>query len=116
MHELSIVSNLFELLEEQAKEAGAQKITLVKLKVGVLSGVVPELLQTAFDIYKKDTIAAEAELIIETVPLRLLCHQCHQETTQDDIVFTCAYCGSTHLEKKEGTELILEKIELEIDD
>jgi len=116
MHELSIVANLFELLKEQAKEAGAQKITLVKLKVGVLSGVVPELLQTAFDIYKKDTIATEAELIIETVPLRLLCHQCHQETIRDDIVFTCAHCGSTRLEKKEGTELILEKIELEIDD
>jgi len=102
MHELSIIANLFELLEEQAGKVGANKITLVKLKVGVLSGVVPELLQTAFDIYKKDTLAAEAELVIEKVPLRMICQNCHQETIRNDIIFTCSFCGSSQLEKKKG--------------
>ena len=50
MHELSIVASLFEILEEKAKEKKAKKILSVKLKVGALSGVVPEFLETAFNI------------------------------------------------------------------
>jgi len=38
MHELSIVANLFEILEEKAKEQKAKKIVMVKLQVGALSG------------------------------------------------------------------------------
>ena len=69
MHELSIVASLFEIMEEKAQEKGSKKIISVKLQVGRLSGVVPELLFTAFDIFKKDTIANEAELEIEEIPV-----------------------------------------------
>ena len=114
MHELSIVANLFEILEEQAKEKKAKKITSVRLRVGVLSGVVPEFLKTAFDIYKKDTIAAEAMLEIENVPLEIECQKCHQKTVKKDYVFICKHCGSSELKTLQGTELLLEKMELEV--
>lgn len=114
MHELSIVANLFEILEEQAREKKAKKITLVRLRVGVLSGVVPEFLKTAFDIYKKDTIAAEAMLVIENVPLEIECQECHQKTVKKDYVFICEHCGSRELKTLQGTELLLEKMELEV--
>ena len=55
MHELSIIASLFEVLEEKAREARALRITSVKLRVGRLSGVVPELLESAFDAYGKGT-------------------------------------------------------------
>ncbi len=115
MHELSIISNLFDILEEQAKEKKAVKITGVKLKVGMLSGAVPELLETAFQLYKKGTIASQARLEIEKVPLRFRCRQCSQETIQEDIVFTCGHCRSTDLETMEGTDILVEKVELEIE-
>lgn len=114
MHELSIVSSLFEILEEKAKEKKAKKILSVKLKVGVLSGVVPEFLETAFDIYKKDTIASKAKLKIEEVPLKVQCQKCRAEIIKDDFVFVCEECGSTELKTLSGTELLLEKIEMEI--
>ena len=56
MHELSIIASLFEIMEEKAGEKRAKKIVFVKLRVGKLSGVVPEFLHTAFDMYKKDTV------------------------------------------------------------
>lgn len=112
MHELSIVANLFDILAEKAKEKKAKKIVFVKLQVGTLSGVVPEYLQTAFDIYKKDTIADKAELGIEKVPLRVKCRKCGKETVKDDYVFICSHCGSRELKTLKGTELLLEKIEL----
>jgi len=115
MHELSMIANLFEILEEQAAEKNAVKITGVKLQVGLLSGVVPELLKTAFDMYKKDTIAATAELEISKVPLKILCQDCQTEMIKEDYVFICSKCGSTNLKTLTGTELFLEKMELEVD-
>ncbi len=114
MHELSIVASLFEILEEKAKEQKAKKILSVKLKVGALSGVVPEFLKTAFDIYKKDTLAAESKLEIEKVPLRIRCQRCDTEIVKDDFVFICEKCDSTELKTLSGTELLLEKIEMEV--
>jgi len=115
MHELSLIANLFEIMEQKAKEKNAQKITCVKLKVGILSGAVPELLETAFDIYKKNTMAAEAKLEIEKVPLKLKCQECSAVTIKQDLVFNCEQCGSTNLETLEGTDLFLEKMDLEVE-
>ncbi len=114
MHELSIVASLFEILEEKAKEEKAKKILSVKLKVGALSGVVPEFLKTAFDIYKKDTIASESKLKIEKVPLKTRCQRCGAEIVKDDFVFICEKCDSRELKTLSGTELLLEKIEMEV--
>lgn len=114
MHELSMVANLFEIMEEKAAEKKATRITGVKLQVGLLSGVVPELLKTAFDMYKKDTIAAAAELEINEVPLKIACQDCQTEMIKEDFVFICSKCGSTNLKTLTGTELYLEKMEMEI--
>ncbi len=114
MHELSIVSSLFEIMEEKSREKGAKKITFVKLQVGKLSGVVPDFLHTAFNIYKKDTLAHGAELEIEEVPVVIECRRCGKIIKKDDFVFICSFCGSKELKTLSGTELILEKLELEI--
>ncbi len=114
MHELSIIASLFEIMLEKAEEKKANKIVLVKLKVGKLSGVVPEFLHTAFDMYKKDTIANESELEIEEVPLKIECKTCGKKMTKEDFVFICTHCGSKELKTLSGTELFLEKMELEL--
>lgn len=114
MHELSIVASLFEIMEEKAREKQAKKIVSVKLQVGKLSGVVPEFLITAFDVYKKDTIASKARLEIEEVPLTIQCNACGKTMTKDDFVFICIQCGSQDLKTLSGTELILQKMGLEI--
>jgi hydrogenase nickel incorporation protein HypA/HybF len=114
MHELSIVASLFEIMEKKAQEKGSKKIISVKLQVGKLSGVVPELLMTAFDMYKKDTIASDAKLDIEEVPFKIQCNTCKKTLTKDDFVFICPFCGSQDLKTLAGTELLLEKMELEL--
>jgi len=115
MHELSVVASLFEILEEKAREQGAKKIVLVKLRVGKLSGFVSEFLESTFDVYKKETIAEGALLQIEEIPLKVQCQTCKQETTREDYLFICPKCLSRQLKILEGTELVLEKIELELE-
>ena len=114
MHELSIVASLFEIMEEKAQEKGSRKIVSVKLQVGRLSGVVPEFLITAFDMYKKDTIAHDADLEIEEIPLTIRCKTCGKTMSKEDFVFICLHCGSQDLETLSGTELVLEKMELNL--
>ena len=114
MHELSLIAGLFDILEEKAREHKSRRITAVKLRVGRLAGAVPELLVSAFDMYKKGTLAEEAVLETVAVPVKVLCRACGAEFEVEDFVFRCQSCDAPDLEILTGTDLLLEKIELEI--
>jgi len=113
VHELSLIASVFDVLEEKAREHGAARVTKVVLKVGVMAGVVPDLLESAFDSYKKGTLAEEARLEIVRVPVRLRCPDCGGEMAREDTDFSCAACGSRRVEIVAGRELVVETIELE---
>jgi hydrogenase nickel incorporation protein HypA/HybF len=115
MHELSLIASLFEIVVEKANVHKAREVTLVTIKVGPLSGVVPELLESAFEMYKKETIAGRARLVIEKTPFALRCRACETETTRDNPVSACPGCGSADFAIIQGTEVFLDKLELEID-
>jgi hydrogenase nickel incorporation protein HypA/HybF len=114
VHELSLVASLFDTLEAQAKAHGAARVTFVKLQVGELAGVVPELLESAFDTYKRDTIAAGARLEVEVVAVRFRCRACGGEAFRDDT--SCAACGARDPEIVAGRDLVLERLEVETTD
>ena len=113
MHELSLVASVFEVLEEKAREHGAARVTKVVLDVGIMSGAVPDLIESAFEAYKRGTLAAGARLEIVVVPMKVRCPDCGGETVREDADFSCAGCGSRRVEIVEGRELVIEKIELE---
>ncbi len=115
MHELSIIAGLFEILEEKAREQGASRVTAVTLRVGRLSGVVPDLLVSAFDAYKKGTPAEAARLEIETAPFDFRCRACGGDV-RDDPDVACAACGSHDIELRGGMDIVVERIEIEIPD
>jgi hydrogenase nickel incorporation protein HypA/HybF len=106
VHELSLVASVFDILEEKAREHGASRVTAVVLRVGRMSGVVPELLESAFDTYKKGTLAEGGRLEIVIVPVKLRCPDCGGASVRDA-------CGSRRVEIVEGREIVVEKIELE---
>jgi hydrogenase nickel incorporation protein HypA/HybF len=113
VHELSLVASVFEVLEEQARAHGAVRVSRVVLRIGVMSGVVPDLLESAFEIYKKGTLAESARLEIIRVPVRVRCPDCGGESVREETDFSCAACGSRRVEIVEGRELIVETIDLE---
>ena len=83
------------------------------LKVGVMSGAVPALLESGVGAYKKGTLAAGARLEIVVVPVKVRCPDCGGEAVREDSDYSCAGCGSRRVEIVEGRELVIEKIELE---
>lgn len=74
MHEAGIAASILEIAERQAQ---VRPIMRVYLKLGELTGVVPDSLQFAFEALRTQTrCAQEAELEISIVPLSGHCPEC----------------------------------------
>lgn len=116
MHEYSIVSALIEQCEQHAKANRANKITRVDIKLGVMSGVEPALLETAFETFKLDGICRDAELRMTLQPLVIACLDCHQESEIAERSIVCPACHSYHTRVLDGEDMLLMQLEMEQED
>ena len=80
MHELSICQALIEQVERLAAENQASVVTTISLQVGPLSGVEIPLLEHAYPLAAAGTIAEHAQLVIESMPVKVHCNSCGEET------------------------------------
>jgi hydrogenase nickel incorporation protein HypA/HybF len=113
MHEYSIVQSLIESCEEYAKENNASKVIKVVVKIGVMSGVEPDLLQIAFDTFKEDTICTSAELDLRIQSIVVVCKDCKEESTLKKSEYFCPKCSSKDIKILDGEEMFLMSLELE---
>jgi hydrogenase nickel incorporation protein HypA/HybF len=73
MHEMSLLRGLFRQIEEIARKNQAQRVTVVRLRLGPLAHIEPEHLRAHFAEASKGTLAGDARLEIEqTVELHEL--------------------------------------------
>lgn len=113
MHELSIAYSVVETVENAALEAGASKVSLVRLKIGRLSGVVIDSLRFSFEIAAENTLLAGATLEIEDVLIKVRCEPCqHDFTLKDTHIFRCPQCDEPTPNIIEGRELDIVSVEL----
>jgi hydrogenase nickel incorporation protein HypA/HybF len=113
MHELSVCQALVDQLAELARREAAQRVTAAVLRVGPMSGVVPELLLHAFPFAAADTVADGAALCFETAAVRVACAGCGAETEAMPGRLVCGACGDWHTRLVGGDELLLVSVELE---
>lgn len=113
MHEYSIVQSLLDSCEENAKANNAIKVTKVVVKIGVLSGVEPDLLKTAFDTFKDKTMCEEAEFIMNIQPVIIKCQKCNKESTLEKHQYNCPKCESIEIDILDGEDMFLMQLELE---
>lgn len=113
MHEYSIVTALIEQCEKLAQQNSANKITRVDIKLGILSGVEPALLKTAFEAFKLEGICHDAQLNMQIQPLVLQCHSCKEQTVHQQRSIVCDHCLSTNTTVLDGEEMLLMQLELE---
>ena len=113
MHELSICQSLMNQVEQIAVQRRAHSVTSIVLGIGPLAGVETQLLKNAYPIACAGTIAEDAELIIESLPLRVKCNQCHAESDALPNKLVCKQCGDWQTTLISGDELMLMSVELE---
>jgi hydrogenase nickel incorporation protein HypA/HybF len=112
MHEAGLMQNALDIAFKHAREAGASRIHRMKLRVGALSGVVPEALRMAFAAATPGTAAEGAELEVERVEVRCRCYQCGREFQPDEVVYLCSNCGEINSADEGGRELELASLEI----
>lgn len=112
MHEYSIVAALLERVEAEAESRRATAVHRVKVSVGELAGIEPDLFVSAFELCREHGVCAGAEL--EIVPARTCwsCPGCGAEIASG-AVLRCPDC-SLPARLTGGHEILLERIELEV--
>ncbi len=116
MHELSLCQDLIGQVTELARRHGARSVAAIRVQIGQLAGVEPLLLESAFTIARAGTVAAQAELATEIIPPRVCCMACGDESLASPSNLRCATCGSNDTRLMQGGELILARVELEVED
>ncbi|MDP2899254.1 MAG: hydrogenase maturation nickel metallochaperone HypA [bacterium] len=113
MHELSIASNLMDIVKQAVDGQNVSRVTTLRIVIGELSTVVPDCLAFAFEIMSKGTVAEGAHLDFEKKPLIGKCGDCGREFRIQDFVFHCPDCDSPRVEILSGKEFMLKSIECE---
>ncbi|MBI5848345.1 MAG: hydrogenase maturation nickel metallochaperone HypA [Nitrospirae bacterium] len=106
MHELSIAQNVLDIVSEQCTRSGHTKIDSVNLRIGRASGIMPDALIFAFNAIKPDSIARDALLNIEEVPVTGLCNDCASSfIVQEEYILNCPVCKGSSFQITSGREL-----------
>lgn len=114
MHEYSIVQALLQSVESAARARHATSVVHLRVALGELSGVDPELLTTAYATFREKTLCHDATLDIRTVPARWVCPACGR-TLPPGQILRCLACQAP-ARLASGDEIVLEQMELEVDD
>ena len=112
MHELAIAQNILEIVRQSVPEEQAPDVKWVRIRVGQLSGVIPDSLEFCFSAIVGETDMPGAGLAIEEVPPVSRCKKCGHRFQIEDMAFVCPECKSTDLELIAGRELQVVEIEL----
>jgi len=115
MHELPITEEIVKIALRHGEKNGAKKIVRIYLAIGELSDLIDEWVQRYFEYLAKDTIAAEAKLVIERIPITILCEKCEKPFIVDkkEMNFHCPICNEKGTELLRGREFTVKSIEIE---
>jgi hydrogenase nickel incorporation protein HypA/HybF len=108
VHELAISQSVLDAVRERTGDA---RVTVVRLDVGRLSGVVPDALRFCFEMVAEGTPLAGAELCIGEPPGRAHCSACGVDFGLDDPILLCP-CGSADVVVIAGRDLLIRSVEV----
>ena len=111
MHEYSLVEAMLARVEAAAEAHGASTVHRIRMRIGELSGVETALFGYAFEMARRGTKSATAELEVIPVKARWSCPRCQQPIELGSPLL-CAGC-EVPARLLEGDEILLEQIEMD---
>lgn len=113
MHEHGLAEQLVVAADACVPSAdGARAIRVV---VAVGAGAASEAaLRAAFELARPGTKVADAELVVEAVPLEVRCLDCGAVAVADGDDRGCSECGSAQVLPVAAPDVVLRSVEVEV--
>ena len=108
MHELAVAESVVSSVLERT---GDRRVSVVRLRIGRLAGVVPDALSFCFELATAGTQLEGASLEIAEEHGRARCRRCGSDFDLDDSILLCA-CGSADVQLLSGRELSVTSVEV----
>jgi len=123
MHELSMAQGILNAVLETAEANDAIKVTDMVIEIGKLAMLNPEQLKFMLGVLCKDTIAENAEIVIEDIDVEIKCYNCDFEGIADvddsdhyAPMILCPKCESHRVEVLNGRDVTVKNISIERED
>lgn len=114
MHEMGIAEGILSAAIGGAEEAGATRINQVDVTIGVLTEVMEDALQFAWEVLRADTMADQARLGVTMLDARTRCSDCGHEWVHDRYSGAqCPSCQSYLVLLLAGRELRIDSIDVD---
>jgi hydrogenase nickel incorporation protein HypA/HybF len=108
VHELAIAESVVSSVLERTE---GRHVSVVRLRVGRLAGVVPDALRFCFELATAGTPLAGARLEIAEAQARAHCRSCDADFALVDAFLLCD-CGSADVQVLSGLELSVTSVEV----
>ncbi|WML32350.1 hydrogenase maturation nickel metallochaperone HypA [Neobacillus sp. OS1-32] len=95
MHEMALMGDIVQLIEEDATAQGITKIEKVELIVGEISNAMPDALRMAFEIFRDQNLhffSRDAQLVIHTEEAKAQCVLCGTQYRPRQKIALCPEC------------------------
>jgi len=113
MHEMGIAQQMLEIaVASIPDDIDNPRVEKICVRIGKLAAVVEDSLRFCLEIISENTPLAGAVLIVEEVPVGLLCRECGHEWTVDTPLFRCPACNGGNVKVLSGRELEISTLEL----
>lgn len=110
MHELGVVLEIFELVEEIMKEQKLKKVSSVTVEVGELCGILPDYFSECWKAAGIGSQFEDTKLIVEQIPAVAKC-ACSTEYEMLKNNRICPNCHKTDYEIIDGRQFTIKQIE-----
>ena len=107
------MSYLLETVEDKAREIGARRVLAINLVMGDRASVIDDSLLFYFDMLTPGTLAEGARLNVRRTAMRFHCVGCARDYSPVDDTFRCPTCRTVGHVTDDGSELLIESIEVE---
>ncbi len=108
MHEMGLCEDIVAAVE---RRANGRPVARFRVQVGRLHHVHPEAFEQSMEMAAAGGPVAGAVAELVLMPVRAHCPVCAHDTEADELITSCAACGSMDVELRGGEELVLESIE-----
>lgn len=114
MHELSVAMSIVEMAADESNRRGGLRVTVVRLRLGALAGIVKNALLSCYELACEQTPLTGSKLEIEDIPGVVFCTACNARRPVQNVEwFRCSTCGSLASEIVSGKELEVVSLEVE---